>query len=107
MMKSKNSRTKIITVVALVLIAAAGVAFRARAQEEIPPPVPDRQVLFGMLGITRGQTARLNVSNLLPPPTNDLPPGPTRVELSFVDGDGNPLLNAEGRPIHRVVMLEP
>ena len=60
-----------------------------------------------MTGITRGQTARINVSNLVSPPIGDYPPGPYRVEMMFVDVEGNALLNNEGNPIRRVVMLEP
>ena len=104
-MKTLKTRTKLIALVALVAIAAACAITRVRAQDT-PPPIGERHALFGMTGITRGQTARINVSHL-PPPVGDYPPGPTRVEMGFVDADGNPLLNNEGRPIHRVVMLEP
>jgi hypothetical protein len=103
-MKTLNHKFKLIAVIALVV--AAGASMRTRAQDQTPPPSPDRHALFGQIGITRGQTARLNVSNL-PLPVNDLPPGPIRVELSFVDADGNTLINTDGQPIRRVVMLEP
>lgn len=110
-MKTLNTKSKLIAIAALVVIAAVCAVFhieqRAQAQDHAPP-VPDR-ISFGMVGITRGQTARINVSNLLSPPQPDaeLPPSPIRVEMMFVDGEGNPLLNNEGNPIRRVVMLEP
>jgi len=47
-------------------------------------PQPDPPA-FAMLGITHGQTARLNVVD-----TMDVPPGPCReVELMFLDSVGN------------------
>ncbi|HEY2153160.1 MAG TPA: hypothetical protein VGH34_20290 [Vicinamibacterales bacterium] len=51
-----------------------------------PQPDPPR---FGMVGIAEGQTARLNLVNLLSPDPSTLPPGPCRAELQFLDGDGN------------------
>ena len=46
--------------------------------------------LYGMVGLAAGQTVRLNVVNTWPPgPSRDeLPPGPIRVRLSLLDGDG-------------------
>ena len=88
-MKTLNYKSKLTAVIALVVIATAGAALRTRAQDQQPPPVNDRHALFGLLGITHGQTARLSVANLEPPPIGDFPPGPTRVEMSFVDADGH------------------
>jgi hypothetical protein len=71
---------------------------QARAQIT-PESVPCPTCLFGMVGITRGQTARLNVVN-----ANDVPPGPCRssaevppgpcraqVDLIFFDNTGRML----------------
>jgi hypothetical protein len=45
-----------------------------------------------LVGIARGQVARLNVVNLgTIPPDPYFPPGPCRVTLTFVDGKGNVL----------------
>src|SRR5262245_11955969 len=106
MMKTRTYKSKLSALIALVVIATASAGMRAMAQDQQPPPSPDRHALFGMVGITRGQTARLNVS-YLPSAVPDLPPGPTRVEMSFVDADGNTLVNNDGQAIRRVVMLEP
>ncbi len=106
-MKLLNHKSKLTAVIALVVIATAGANLRTKAQDQLPPPVNDRYALFGMVGITRGQIARLSVSKLQSPPVGDLPPGPSRVEMSFVDADGNTLVNPEGQPIRRIVMLEP
>ncbi len=105
-MKSLNYKFILIAVIALVVITTLGASMRTKAQDQQPPPVNDRYALFGLVGMTRGQTARLNVSNLVPPPIGELPPGPIRVELSFVDTEGHTLVNNDSQPIRRVVMLE-
>jgi hypothetical protein len=61
-----------------------------------PQPDPPR---FGMVGIAEGQTARLNLVNLLTPGAATVPPGPCRAELQFLDGDGNVVVS-------RLVRLE-
>ncbi len=78
-MKAKN------LFLTLALLAVAGVFFgvaQASAIKEVDP------VAFGMFGITQGQTARLSVANLA---SGELVPA-VQVELSFIDGDGNTLL---------------
>jgi hypothetical protein len=62
-----------------------------------PQPDPPR---FGMVGITDGQTARLNLVNLGIPTTTGFPPDPCRAHLKFFDGDGNLLAS-------RLVDLKP
>src|SRR5207253_7976565 len=42
---------------------------------------------FAMVGIVKGQTARLNVVNV--PQSGEVSPGPCRVTLSFHDSQGN------------------
>src|SRR5438876_10796969 len=58
-----------------------------------------------VVGITQGQTARINVLN-----TADLsspfPPGPCRVELSFQFTSGKPVLNRDGRPYDVILWLD-
>jgi hypothetical protein len=61
------------------------------------PPDGTNQPVFGMVGLTRGQTARINIVAF--------PPGPTRVLLSFADADGNQLFS-EGKPLFKVADLE-
>src|SRR5205807_9867444 len=72
----------------------------------VTPPDPDR---FGMVGITRGQTMRLNIVNLINPPEPDKksPPDPCRVVLSFRDAAGQPFRNSDGQVIRREVTLQP
>lgn len=104
-MKTLNNKWKLMVIVAIVSIAGIGASLRTRAQDQQPPPVPDR-ALFGLVGITRNQVARLSVSNIHALLIDGLPPGPIRVEMSFVDADGNPLLTGDGQVVRRVVMLE-
>jgi len=99
--------------VAFWMIVAVGA--EADAQGTVSPPDPERPALFATLGITRGQTARINVTNigLVTPPDPDsqnpvaaLPP-PCRVTMAFVDSDGHLLRNNAGQPVIRVVILQP
>ena len=64
---------------AIVGTAAIGNATRVNAfNPQADPPA------FGMLGVTHGQTARLNVVD-----ATDIPPDPCReVELMFLDSEG-------------------
>jgi len=71
---------------ALLTLASGWLAFQS-AQAFNPQPDPPR---YGMIGITPGETLRINVANpQLPSAT--LPP-PCRVELAFLDSAGNPLI---------------
>lgn len=80
-MKTRNSAMKLIALVAIVTTGAVWGATSASAIKEVDPAAQ-----FGMVGVTAGQTARLNVFRDDPFFQDD----PFfRVELSFVDGDGN------------------
>jgi hypothetical protein len=69
----------------LVLLAAMGAFFGATQASSIQEISPRA---FGMFGITQGQTARLSMVSL---ETGELLPA-IQVELSFIDSDGNTLL---------------
>lgn len=73
------------TVFGLALTAAAlwgSPLTRASAPHTYPPT-------FGIVGITHGQTARLNVVNTMDIfNPRGIPPRPTRVRLTFLDGNG-------------------
>ena len=77
----------------------------ALAQDQIPPPVPER-VSFGTVGITSGQTLRVSVANTILPNDTDLPPGPTRVVITFRGLNGQLLRTRGGDVIRRTVDLE-
>lgn len=107
-MKIKRIITIAIIVVAFATIATMAI-FRntqsVQAQDQQPPPVPDRYA-FGMVGITTGQTMRVNVS-YVPPPVPELPPGPVRVTMAFRGINGNLARNARtGEVIRKVVDLQ-
>jgi hypothetical protein len=75
------------------------------AQDQIPPPVNDR-VSFGSVGITSGQTLRVTVANTILPVDANLPPGPTRVVMTFRGMNGQLMRTRGGDVIRRVVDLE-
>lgn len=106
-MHTRNIITRLSLVIALVALASTVTIWEVRRVRANAPPDPDRT--FGMVGITPGQTMRLNVVNLIPPPDpdrNGVPPGPCRVLLSFRDAQGQPFSDSNGQPIGRVVELQ-
>lgn len=109
MMKTINNKSKMIAIAALVLIVALcallRVEQRAQAQDQIPPPQPER-ISFGLVGITRGQTMRISVANTLMQSDTNFPPGPTRVVLNFRNSNGQLVRNRNGEVIRKTVDLE-
>ena len=100
-----KTQSRLATVLALVVLAAlmtlgiSHVERRVQAQSSNPPPIGDR-ISFGMLGVARGQTARLNVTNA----------GETHgitVHWRFLDSDGEVLRTQDGQPVQRTMTLEP
>jgi hypothetical protein len=107
-MKTKRRTVTSLALVALAALVSLGIfrgTQRAHAQDQTPPPTGDR-ISFGMVGITQGQTARINVANVLTANDTNYPPGPTRVVLTFLNSDGQLFRNRDGNPIRRVAMLE-
>src|SRR5258708_6006443 len=95
-------RVAIAIAAAAILTTSISEIRRVRASN---PPEPDR---FGMVGLTRGQTMRINVVNFSTPPDpdrNGSPPDPCRVVLSFRNAAGQPFTNSDGQPIRSVVEL--
>ena len=104
-------KTKRILTIATMLFALAALltlGFRGtrkvQAQDQVPPPVNDR-ISFGMVGITEGQTVRVNVSNFIAPNDSGYPPGPTRMVIRFLNAAGHPVTNRGGEVIRSVVDL--
>jgi hypothetical protein len=107
-MKNKRILTITIAVVALAIIATFGIfqsTKSVQAQDQLPPPVGDR-ISFGMVGITAGQTMRVNVSNIIAASDSGFPPGPTRVAFIVVNSRGQALRNRSGVVIRKTVELE-
>jgi hypothetical protein len=61
---------------------------------DVPPDVADRASHFGMFGVVRGETARLNIV-FIAPDGGDFPPDPCRVGLRFLDSQGAVLKTSE------------
>ena len=74
--------------VAIIVWGAGVLAFN-------PQPDPPG---FGLIGISYGQTLRLNVVNTAGVLSN-FPPGPCRVELGFLDSEGRLVRKAGGRGV--------
>src|SRR5688572_33119663 len=83
----------------VMMFALANVAVAQR-----DPSLVERTL--GTLGITQGQTARINVVNS-PNPKNAIPPLPITVEMSFHDSRGNPIVDRSGVPVQKTVIINP
>jgi hypothetical protein len=110
-MRVRNNVKIITATLALASLVAAGAVWEARHVSakgtDCYPCTPKRT--FGMVGVARTQTIRLNVVNLNAPPDPDrgsLAP-PCRVVLSFRDAQGQPFTNNDGQPVRREVELQP
>jgi hypothetical protein len=102
-MTRRSILTKVASALMLAALLTTGVIWEVRRVRASNPPEPDR-VLFGMVGITRGQTLRLNVVNLTNPPEPDRS-GACSVVLSFRNAQGDVVTNSDGQPIRRTVEL--
>jgi len=72
-------RVLALAAVALLVVLASGRIVKAFN------PQPDPPALFGMVGITPGETLQLNIVNV---ELSGIPPGPCRVNLRFVNSSG-------------------
>ena len=98
-MKTRNAMYKLLVVTLLganmLAVAMAGQAASHKSMKLTPQIVPESlpcpTCALGMIGVTRGQTARLNVADTANAvDTSDIPPDPCRdVELMFFDSQGN------------------
>ncbi len=78
-----RSAWKLVALGLLLVLAANWGASRAAAASMVERPSP-------LIGLARGQTARLNVVNYDGPDS-----APVQVELAFFDDQGNPLARSE------------
>jgi hypothetical protein len=88
-----------VALAALITLGGFRTLKPVKAQDQVPPSIPDR-ISFGMVGITSGQTARINVSN-----TSIIIC--QRVVLSFRNSNGQLIRNRSGEVIRRSVELQP
>jgi hypothetical protein len=103
-MNTRNIFTKLSIAIAFVAIAATATIWEVRRVHAVTPPEPDRTV--GMVGITLGQTLRLNIVDLAIAVDGQYPPDPCRVVLTFRDANGRPFTDAKGNVIRRAVELQ-
>lgn len=87
---------------ALIIVAATMAAMLGTTHASAIKEVDQRE--FGMVGIVRGQALRLNVVSIDNP---DFKPAPVRLELMFLDSEGNLFLNPDGTPVRKRVVLAP
>jgi hypothetical protein len=103
-MRNNKRLTSITTIIVLAAAVAIGVSYKTQPVDAFnPQPDPPG---YGLVGITQGQTIRINVINTTNPPEPDTPPNPARVVITFRDGNGNVFRNADGNPIRRVALLK-
>lgn len=99
-MTKKQKLTSLTTIIAVAAIVAIGVIYKTQPVRAFnPQPDPPG---FGLVGLTQGQSLRINVTN---PADPNLPPDPVRAVLTFRNTDGELFRNGEGNPIRRVVLL--
>ncbi|MGI8788180.1 MAG: hypothetical protein ACR2HG_10510 [Pyrinomonadaceae bacterium] len=102
-MKTKRTILLTTTFAAIAILATFGI-IRNFQKVEAFNPQPDPPG-FGLVGITQGQTVRINVVNPALPDPN-IPPDPIRATLNFRNADGELFRNANGNPISRTVLLQ-
>lgn len=90
-----------ITLIVLMMLFGGGGTLAATLHDEVGKHLP-----LSVVGITPGQTARINVTNS-PDPGNTNPPGPITVELCFHDSNGNLIVDLSGRVAQRTVTIDP
>jgi hypothetical protein len=116
-MKTRSNSIKLLVLTALIASVVSIFFGTQRTKALNPQPLPPGE--FGMVGFTSGQTFRLNAVNAFPhnpdmPTTSsqgsssDSSAGPSvQVTLTFLDSNGNPLLNGGGHPIQSTMTLGP
>jgi hypothetical protein len=106
-MRTKRTLTMAAIMITLVSIAAFAIIKSTQPVEaQDTQPARSERHSFGMVGITSGQTMRINVANILAAGDSIFPPGPTRVAIIVINSRGQVARNHRGEPIRRVVQLE-
>jgi hypothetical protein len=84
---------------------AAGTIWEVRRARAFNPQ-PDPPGRYTMVGIVRGQSIRINASNINPTDPNS-PPDPCRIRLAFVDTEGVVLTNPRtGEAVGRTITMQ-
>src|SRR5262245_54255316 len=104
-MKAKKAVQFIIIFLTATILTTFGILWESRqtvAQTDTNPPPEPESISFEMIGISRGQTARVNVFNANP---FDYEPHPCRVNIRFIGADGRILHEYYGQPLRRTATL--
>ena len=102
-MRTKNTLKMVAMLFTLATLALA-ISQPVQAQDTAPQ-LPDHYS-FGMVGITQGQTLRVNVSNVITANDSHWPPGPIRVAIIVVNSRGELLRFRDGSLVRKVGFLE-
>ena len=86
-MNNRRTLSKISITVGIATLFATGAILEVRRVRAMPSGGFEDQARFGMIGLTRGQTMRLNIVNLVNPPDPDrqAPPDPCRATMEVFD----------------------
>ena len=103
-MNTQSISWRVSTVIALIAITATATVWPVPGVRAVTPTEPERTL--GMIGLTRGQTMRLNIVNLAVAVDGQVPPDPCRMVLTFRNADGRPFTNSDGQPLRRAVELQ-
>ena len=90
----KRSIGFVVAGLAALAVTGAGPVW---AQTELPPVVANASIRFGLVGIARGQTARLSVVAV--GGVAQFPPSPCVASLRFLDAGGKPFVGPNGVPV--------
>lgn len=101
-MNTRSIFTKLSIAIALVAVLSSGAIWEIR--RVLASGGFERT--GGMVGITRGQTVRLNVVDLAAMNSDGTLPPPCRVVLTFRDANGRPFTNSDGQVVRRAVELQ-
>jgi len=116
--KPVNSPPRMAAIVLAILFAAGNLYFTsasgpARAVKKVAALATSQQEETGpvhlplaTMGITQGQTARINVVNS-PDPNSSIPPSVCTVEMCFHDINGNLKLDRSGRVVQKTATIDP
>jgi hypothetical protein len=101
-MNTGNIFMKLSTAVALVAVLSTAGLWEMRHVQAVSEN--QRAARFSAVTIARGQSMKISVANINPA---EVPPDPYRVQLGFMDADGNLLRDPRtGEAMHKTVVLQ-
>jgi hypothetical protein len=89
-----------------MLLSSALVRPTTQVQAQDVSPALEDRFMFGLVGITSGQTLRVNVANTLVLNDTNLPAGPSRVVINLLNARGQLVRHRDGSLVRRVALVE-